>query len=544
MGFILAASGSAIGLGNIVFFPANAYRYGGGAFYVPYFIALFVIGLPVMMTEFGLGGLTKKSFPLAMRQAGGRFGEFVGWFAILNASFIAMYYLTILSWVVGMGLQGMAQPVGEAFDGTTHVPWLGGAGGELDNPMGTFFKMVSTWLPAFAVLGVWLLNFLFVSRGTQTIEKVVKVFVPLMWLAMLALIVRGLTLPGGFDGVKTLFTPEVAVLVPDFSDEQSTLQSIGVWQGAMAQMFFTLSLGFGVMTAYSSYLPDRSDHAHNAITTSLLNCGFEWVAGVAIFAMLFAFSIQPSASSLAMMFFVVPRGIAELPVGAQVFAVGFFALLLVAGLTSSISLMEAIVSSAQDKFRASRTKTLLICAVIGISGSLAFALPKVIDHGLAGGGTIGLTLVDLIDHWAFQYGLLLVGLFECLLIGWGIGSERIRHFINERSRFRIGVWFDVLIRFVIPGLLIGVIGFNLYAGEYRGGLYGSAMRDYTAEGGFWEGLLPMLPYLALGVWLVGCVAGAVLLTSLRGVDTIVATGDTSFEPDEKAGPVYDEEGTR
>ncbi|MFQ5505200.1 MAG: sodium-dependent transporter, partial [Planctomycetota bacterium] len=92
-GFILAASGSAIGLGNIVMFSANAYKYGGGAFYLPYFLALFVVGIPVMIAEFGLGGLTRQSFPLAMRQAGGRFGEFAGWFAILNAGFISMFYI-------------------------------------------------------------------------------------------------------------------------------------------------------------------------------------------------------------------------------------------------------------------------------------------------------------------------------------------------------------------------------------------------------------------------------------------------------------------
>ena len=102
LGFILAASGSAIGLGNIVFFSANAYRFGGGAFYVPYLVALFVIGIPVMILEFGLGHRTGLSFPQSLNKVAGKKGEFVGWWALMNGSFITLYYITILGWVMGM----------------------------------------------------------------------------------------------------------------------------------------------------------------------------------------------------------------------------------------------------------------------------------------------------------------------------------------------------------------------------------------------------------------------------------------------------------
>jgi NSS family neurotransmitter:Na+ symporter len=102
VGFILAASGSAIGLGNIVFFSANAYKFGGGAFYLPYFIALFVIGIPIMILEFGLGHFTRRAFPESLHRLAGKKGEFVGWWALMNSSFITLYYITILGWVVGM----------------------------------------------------------------------------------------------------------------------------------------------------------------------------------------------------------------------------------------------------------------------------------------------------------------------------------------------------------------------------------------------------------------------------------------------------------
>ncbi len=507
-GFILAASGSAIGLGNIVFFPANAYKYGGGAFYLPYFIALFLVGIPVMILEFGLGAWAKKSFPLAMRQAGGKAGEFAGWFAILNAAFITMYYVTILGWVVGMAGEALSQPVNEIFAGKTELGWGAGAPETLGNPTGTFFKMISTWLPMIGVLFVWFLNGLLVSKGTKTIEAAVKIFVPLMWVTMIVLIIRGVTLPGGMDGVSYLFSPDIRVL-----------GRMDVWKGAMSQMFFTLSLGFGVMTAYASYLPKKSDHSHNALTTSLLNCGFEWIAGVAIFSMLFALSIQPKASTLSMMFFIVPKGIAQLPVGAQAFAIGFFFLLLIAGLTSSISLVEALVAAMQDKFRISRTKTLLFFGVLGFLGSAAFALPKVIDPGLKANGTLGLTLLDLMDHWAFSYGLLIVGLVECLVIGWGVGSHRIRGFVNENSKFKLGAWFDVLIKYVIPLLLVVILLMNIFQEEVGKGLYGGGYAgSYVPKGG----ILAKLHVMILFVWLVGTLGLAFLLTRARGVDEVEA----------------------
>jgi NSS family neurotransmitter:Na+ symporter len=508
-GFILAASGSAIGLGNIVFFPANAYKYGGGAFYLPYFIALFLVGIPVMILEFGLGAWAKKSFPLAMRQAGGKVGEFAGWFAILNAAFITMYYVTILGWVVGMAGEALTNPVNDIFLGKAKLDWGPNALTELGNPAGTFFGMISTWLPMGGVLFVWLLNGLLVSKGTKTIEAAVKIFVPLMWVTMIVLIVRGVTLPGGTDGVSYLFSPDLSVL-----------GRMDVWKGAMSQMFFTLSLGFGVMTAYASYLPKKSDHSHNALTTSLLNCGFEWIAGVAIFSMLFALSIQPKASTLSMMFFIVPQGIAKLPVAAQQFAIGFFFLLLIAGLTSSISLVEALVAAMQDKFRISRTKTLAFFGFLGFLGSAAFALPKVIDPQLGGNGTLGLSLLDLMDHWAFSYGLLIVGLVECLVIGWGIGSHRIREFVNKNSKFHLGPWFDGLIKFVIPLLLIVILVINVIQGEVGNGLYGGAYAaSYVPKDGFF---MKNLHVIVLLVWLVGTLGMAFLLTHARGVDEVEA----------------------
>lgn len=484
LGFILAASGSAIGLGNIVFFSANAYKYGGGAFYVPYFIALFLVGMPIMILEFALGRFTGRAFPAALGKLGGRKAEMVGWFGIFNACIITMYYITILAWVFGCLLgsfKRLWEPQAiEAFN----IP-----AGVLSNSMSFFFSMISQMDTFYYVLIVWFLNILIVSRGAKSIETAVKFFVPLMWLMMIALIVRGLTLEHGIHGIYFLFTPDFEIM-----------GHLDVWRGAFSQIFFTLSLGFGIMTTYASYLPRESDDVNNAATVSFMNCGFEFIAGLAFFSLLFTFSIVPKASTLSMMFFVVPEGIAHFPFGVVFFGILFFLLLLFAGLTSSVSLVEAVISSFIDKFGWSRRRTIMLVSSVGVLGSAAFALPTVIDAALDSNGTLGLTLLDLFDHWAFSYGLLIAGLLECIMLGWLFDTERLRTFINKTAWFTLGKWYLWLIRVVIPAILLVILVASI-SDEIRQGLYGSSMStgDYTAIAivvfFIWILISTMLPWL-------------------------------------------------
>lgn len=493
LGFILAASGSAIGLGNIVFFPANAYKYGAGAFYLPYFIALFVVGMPVMTLELGMGRFTGRAFPATLRQIAGKKGEVAGWFGVLNASMITMYYLTILGWVVGMlrgSLGGLWSPGAvEAF---------GLPSGALSSAMSYFFNMISRYDTVVFVAVVWLLNMLIVFWGTKSIEAAVKVFVPLMWIFMLVLIVRGLSLDNGGQGVYLLFTPDFSVM-----------KDVEVWRGAFSQIFFTLSLGFGIMTTYSSYLPPESDDISNAGTISFMNSSFEFIAGLAIFSLLFTFAITPKASTLSMMFFVVPEGIAKFPFAVALFGVLFFTLLLFAGLTSSVSLVEAVVSSLLDKFPgASRGRVTLVVTLIGFCGSALFALPTVIDKGLDSNGTLGLSLLDLYDHWVFGYGLMLCGLLECVLTGWFFDLDKLLEHINRTGSLKLGGGFKALIKFVIPAIILIILGSNAVK-EITGGLYGHDM----SLGG-----LDFLSPFALVSWLGLTIIGALVLSGRRAAD--------------------------
>ncbi|MDX1632864.1 MAG: hypothetical protein R3234_13420, partial [Thermoanaerobaculia bacterium] len=201
-------------------------------------------------------------------------------------------------------------------------------------------------------------------------------------------------------------------------------------------------------------------------------------------------------------------GIGAMPGGVRIFGFLFFLLLLMAGLSSSISLVEALSSAVIDKFRWSRRRTLTIACGVGIVGSTCFALPQVIDPGLASNGTLGLTLLDLIDHWAFSYGLLMVGLFECLIIGWMLPASRLRELINAKSRFRFPVAFDWLIKLVIPLCLLTILVSSLWS-ELADTFYGT---DYALGPAEW------LPIAAVLFWLGSTTLGAWWLTSRPGAE--------------------------
>ncbi len=431
-GFLLAAIGSAIGLGNIWRFSYMAYANGGGAFLVPYFTALFTAGIPLMILEYGLGHKHQASSPLAFAKVK-RPAEVLGWWMPVFVMFgIMFYYQVVIGWCANFVVFSFNLAWGadaqqfflHHFLGLTDAPGhLGGL-----RPIiltATLLMWVITWL----------INFREVHRG---IERACKIFMPVLVITTLIMVGWGLTLPGALQGIAYYLKPD-----------WSKLLDPKVWMAAYGQIFFTLSIGFGIMIAYASYLPKKSDLVQNAWITSLANCLYSFVAGVAVFAILgylgqskgVAISeVVKSGPTLA--FVVFPEAISKLPYLREVFGVLFFSSLVIAGLSSGVSIIEAMTSALMDKFKWSRKVLVTVLCAVGALGSLIFT------------SGAGLYWLDIVDHFLNQYGLVVAGLLECLVVGYILKAAVLRRHINVGAGMKLKKGWDYLIKYLTPLILL------------------------------------------------------------------------------------------
>lgn len=432
-----------------------AYSYGGGAFLIPYITALLTAGIPLLILEFGIGHERIGSAPLAYHKIK-RNWEWLGWWAVIFVMFgIELYYTVIISWCLNF------------FVLSFNYGWG-------DDPNGFFFKeflsvsdkpsdIENIRTPILAGLAVvWFLNWLIAYRGVKKgVELANKIFMPLLFVLTAILVFWSLTLEGAGTGIK-------AYLTPDFSK----LSSPKVWIDAYSQIFFTLSLGFGIMIAYASYLPAKTNITRNALITGFINSGYSLFAGFAVFSVLgfMATSQQQPLSevvtqSIGLAFIVYPKALSLMP-GGNLFGTIFFLCLFVAGLSSSISIIEAFTSAVIDKFGLNRKSVVTAVSGLGFAGSIIFT-----THA-------GIHWLDIVDHFLTHYGLIVVGVFECILIGWIFNLKTLRKHINKISSFHLGAWWDILIKYFIP-LVLGII--------LAGDLYGELSEPY---GGYtWTSLI-------------------------------------------------------
>jgi len=430
LGFVLAAVGSAIGLGNIWRFSYMAYEYGGGAFLIPYVIALVTAGLPLLLLEFALGHERGGSAPMAFAKVDRRF-EWVGWWAVTFVMFgIVLYYSVIIAWcldycIFSINLAWGSDPNAYFFKEFLRVTKSPLEIGGIQSPI-----FISTAV-------IWILNWLIVFRGVgKGIELANKIFMPMLFFITMGLVLWALTLDGASDGI-------IAYLNPDFSK----ISRLDVWIDAYSQTFFTLSLGFGIMIAYASYLPRKADLSRNALLTGIMDSGFAIVAGFGVFAVLgfmakakgLAIS-QVVSESIGLAFVVYPKALSIMP-GGRLFGFIFFLSLVVAGISSSISIVEAFASAVIDKFSLKRGFVVTALCGLGFIGSVIFTTRA------------GLLWLDIVDHVLTHYGLVTVGLIECIIGAWVFDVTRLRAHINRISSIKMpGLW-EKLIRFFIPAIL-------------------------------------------------------------------------------------------
>ncbi len=430
MSFVLAAIGSAIGLGNVWRFPYVCYESGGGAFLIPYLVALFTAGIPLMILEMGLGHKMEASAPLAFSKTG-KGKEWIGWLAVGVGFMIICYYVVVMGWCVNYLGYSFNLAWGEDtktffFDNFLH---------KSDN-----IKDVLTLNPAILIgfLISWVLIILCVWKGAKSVGKVVYLTVPLPWLCLIIFVVRALTLPGAEQGIAYYLTPNFAAL-----------KDGRVWLQAYSQVFFSLSVGFGVMIAYASFLPKKSDIVNNAFIVSLADCGTAFLSGFAVFGTLGYYAHEMGVEvkevigqGIGLAFITYPSIINHLGSLKVVFGIVFFVMLITLAIDSAFSLVEAVAAAFMDKWGARRVKVNLTLGLVALLIGIIYTT------------SAGLSWLDIVDHFMNNFGLVVVGLLECIAIGYFYGTRKIREYVNSESEFSIGKWWDVMIKFVTPCILL------------------------------------------------------------------------------------------
>lgn len=428
LGFIMAAAGSAVGLGNVWRFPYLVGMNGGAAFVVVYILLAITVGITVMLAEFCIGRATQKNSVGAFKTLSRNpVWQGVGWLGLLVGGFIILsYYGIIAGWTIKYMIHSLT--------GLMEVAAEGGSGDVLGGFLGNTPSVVM-----YQVIAMGITTFIVAAGIGKGIERACKVLMPLLFVLLIILIVRSVTLPGAAAGIDFYLRPDFSKLTPTAILD------------AMGQGFFSLSLGMGIMVTYGSYL-SKSERLPSAGLMILgLDTGIAFLAGLAIFPAVFAMGIEPG-QGVGLTFVTLPGVFAKMPVGGAFFSFAFFMLLFFAAITSMMSLLEVAVSFIMDEFHISRK-----AAAWG--GGVAITLlgvPSAIS--LAGSlNVFGKSFFDFMDFISNNIMMQLCAMGICVFTGWVWAESAKREITNDGLvPFPLmGIWM-VSLRFVAP-IAIGVI---------------------------------------------------------------------------------------
>ena len=457
MTFIFASIGSAVGLGNAWRFPGLAATYGGGAFLLVYLIAMVIMGWPLLCMEISIGRKTQKGAPGALYSINKKF-EFVGWASVLNAFVIVCYYTVVLAWVIVMlfksfKMGGLTAPeAGNLF--ITEVLTFKdiGAPGSMDVNAGMLW----------ALLAAWVLMYLCIRKGAHSVGKVVKytVIIPVVLLVILAIngMVKDIQVSSG-AGLLTL-------LKPDFGKIVSEGKLANLFIDAFGQVFYSLSIMMAIMVAYGSFVDKKSDIVKDTMIVAFSDFLISFLAGIVLFTTLSGTGmlekyLESPSGGVGTAFIVYPQAIVSLTNNSAVngiFAFIFYMTLFTLAIDSAFSIVEGVSTAIADKLHLNKRKTVIaVCMLAGVI-SLVFA------------SNSGLNWLDITDNMANTFNLILVGILECLTVGWFFDTKKIRYEMNrtitpikigkKEVQWKIGAWYDWIIKILAPGILTVLIVWN------------------------------------------------------------------------------------
>ena len=433
--FIFAAIGSAVGLGNIWRFPYVAYEGGGGAFIVPYLVALLLAGIPMLYLDYSIGHRFRGSAPLSLRRLH-RGAEWLGWWQTLICVVIAIYYAAILAWAARYTLLSFTKGWGDDPEGYLYGTYLQVA----DTPGPTFDFVPSVLI---TMIIMWAITIGVLALGVQAgIGRLALVFIPILVTAFVVLVGISLTLDGAGTGLSALFTPD-----------WGALGDTSVWMSAVGQIFFSLSVGFGIMITYASYVDRKTDMTGSGAVVAFSNSGFELLAGIGVFAAL-GFMAQAAGTSvgevvssgIGLAFVAFPAIMNEAPAGALL-GVLFFGSLVLAGLTSMISIVEVVIGAARDKLGVSRrTATFVVGVPMALLSILMFST------------TGGLYLLDTMDAFVNFFGIVVVAAVMMVAIAFVFRRlPLLQQHMDRIGSIKLKTWWPALIAVVVPVLLVVIV---------------------------------------------------------------------------------------
>ena len=427
LGFVLAAAGSAVGLGNIWRFPYLAAKYGGGIFLLVYLILAVTFGFALMTAEISIGRKTGLSAIGAFKSLSKKYA-FVGWLAAIVPAIILPYYSVIGGWVIKY-LWAFTSGSGALAAGDEYF------GGFISNAgESVFWFIIFMGATALIVLAG-------VEKG---VEKVSKIMMPVLVVLSIVIAAYSITLPGAMEGVRYY-------IMPDFSKFSATTVL-----AAMGQLFYSMSLAMGIMITYGSYMKKDVNLESSVSQIEIFDTGIAFLAGLMIIPAVFTFSggtPEALGKGPSLMFVTLPK-VFETMTGGTAIGIAFFLLVLFAALTSSISLMETVVSIVCDKFKVGRKSACLIVFVF----SIAIGLLSSLGYGpLANIKIIGMQFLDFFDFISNSVLMPIVAFFTCIVVGYIIKPKAVIDEVEISSPFKRKGLFVVVIKYLAPICIVLIL---------------------------------------------------------------------------------------
>lgn len=427
IGFIFAAAGSAVGLGNLWRFPYLAAKYGGGTFLFIYLILAITFGFAIMITEITIGRKTGKSVLTAYAALNKKF-SFLGYLAALVPIIIFPYYCVIGGWVVKYVGVYFTNQASAATNDTYFSGFISGVGE-----------------PVICLLIFLFATALIVASGVEKgIEKFSKLLMPILIILSVVIALYGLTVHGAINGLLYYITPDASKI------------SFSAVIAAAGQLFYSLSVAMGIMITYGSYMRKEEKIESCVRQIEIIDTAIAFIAGLIVVPSVFAFAGGEKAASTSgpsLMFVMLPKVFASMPFG-EVIGAAFFVLVFLAALTSSISLMETVVSMLTETTGWKRRTVCLIVTGVGF----LIALPSMLGYGVWGNITIlGMQFLDFFDFISNTILMPIVALLTCILIGYVTKTKIIADEISMNEPFKGRILYDIMVKFVAPVFLVLIL---------------------------------------------------------------------------------------